>query len=71
MSIQTFEGIVEKGAIRLPGNLTLPEKTRVYVIIPDAEAGPRARVRSPRLAHPQQARDFAKQVIRVAPDAKV
>ncbi len=71
MSIQTFEGIVEKGAIRLRGNVTLPEKTRVYVIIPDVEAGPRARVQSPRLAHPEQAKDFAKQVLEVAPDAKV
>ena len=71
MSISTFEGVVENGAIRLRGNVTLPEKTRVYVIIPGFEPGPRARIRSPRLAHPDQAGDFAKEVVEIAPDAKL
>jgi hypothetical protein len=34
MSVVTVEGIVEKGQIRLPTNLRLPDKTRVYVVIP-------------------------------------
>ena len=70
MSISTFEGIVENGQIRLRDNVTLPEKTRVYIVIPDIEAAPsKTRVYSPRLAHPEQAEDFAKQVIEVSADA--
>jgi len=70
MSIPTFEGIVEKGAIRLRGNVRLPDRTRVYVIVPDVEA-PLAHVHSPRLAHPEQASDFAKEVVEVAADDKL
>ena len=71
MSISTFEGIVVKGAIRLRGNVALPEKAKVYVIIPDFEPGPRAHVHSPRLARPEQAGDFAKEVLEVPADAKL
>ena len=71
MSIPTFEGIVKNGAIQLRDNVTLPEETRVYVVIPGFEVGPRARVYSPRLVHPGQASDFAKQVVEVPPDAKL
>jgi hypothetical protein len=71
MSISTFEGVVENGVIRLPADVTLPEKARVYVVVPGLESAPRARIRTPRLAHPEQAADFAKEVIQVAPDAKV
>jgi len=69
MRIVTFEGIVQNGAIQLGDNVTLPENTRVYVLIPDFEAGPRAHVYSPRLVDPGQASDFAKQIVEVAPDA--
>jgi hypothetical protein len=70
MQISTFEGVVENGQIRLRDDVTLPEKTRVYVVIPDIEAAPpKARVYSPRLVHPEQASDFAKQVIEESVDA--
>ena len=36
MTLSTFEGIVENGQIRLRDNVTLPENTKVYVIIPEA-----------------------------------
>lgn len=72
MPVSTFEGIVENGQIRLRGNVTLPEKTNVYVVIPDLEVTlPEARVYSPRLVHPEQANDFAKQVIEESADAGV
>lgn len=63
MTLSTFEGIVENGQIRLRDNVTLPENTKVYVIIPDLETAPQAHVSSPRLAHPEQAADFAKQIV--------
>jgi hypothetical protein len=70
MPISTFEGIVENGQIRLRDDVTLPEKARVYVVIPGLEAAlPKAHVYSPRLVHPEQANDFAKQVIEESADA--
>ena len=71
MSIATFEGVVKNGQIRLRGDVTLAENSEVYVVIPDFEALPRAHIPSPRLVHPVQASDFAKQVIQVADDANL
>jgi hypothetical protein len=71
MAILTVEGIVENGQIRLRDNVTLPEHTKVYVVIPDVEAAPQAHVYSPHLVHPEQATDFAKQVIEVSADAEL
>ena len=71
MTIATFEGVVKNGQIRLRGNVTLPEDAEVYVVILDFEAVQRAHVPSPRLVHPVQAADFAKQVIQVADDANL
>jgi len=61
MPILTLEGVVENGQIRL----------RDYVVIPDVETVSPAHVYSPRLVHPEQAADFAKQVIEVSTDAKL
>jgi hypothetical protein len=71
MAILTIEGIVENGQIRLRENVTLPEHTKVYVVIPDVETAPQAHVYSPRLVHPEQAADFAKQIIEVSADAEL
>lgn len=71
MPIATFEGIVENGVIRLRDDVTLPEQTRVYVVIPEFDATPQAHVYSPRLVHPEQAGDFVKQVVEVDADAQL
>jgi hypothetical protein len=71
MAILTVEGIVENGQIRLPDHVTLPEHTKVYVVIPDIKTTPPAHVYSPRLVHPEQAADFAKQIIEVSADAEL
>jgi hypothetical protein len=71
MPILTLEGIVENGQIRLRDQVTLPEHTKVYGVIPDVETVPQAHVYSPRLVHPEQAADFAKQVIEVSADAEL
>jgi hypothetical protein len=62
-SVMSFEGIVEQGQIRLPSDVHLPEKARVYVVIPNAVMPPRAFAASPHLANPEQAADFIKHVI--------
>jgi len=69
MGDSTFEGIVENGRIRLRNDVTLPEKTKVYVVIPDLESLPQAHLYSPHLVHPEQAADFAKQIVEVPADA--
>ena len=71
MAISTFEGVVKNGQIRLRDNVTLPEDTEVYVVIPDFEPLPRAHVHSPRLAHPEQAADFVKQIVQVSDNAEL
>jgi hypothetical protein len=71
MPILTLEGIVENGQIRLRDQVTLPEHTKVYVVIPEVETVPQAHVYSPRLVHPEQAADFAKQVLEVSADAEL
>jgi hypothetical protein len=65
MKSQTFEGAVENGQIRLDDQVTLPEKTKVYVLVPGSSdtTGEIPRIRSPRLANPKQIADFKKQMI--------
>ena len=63
MSIITLEGIVEKGQIRLKPNLQLPDKTKVYVVVPDIQVERYARIFSPRLADPEEAIDFKMEVV--------
>jgi hypothetical protein len=62
VTIMTLEGVVEDGQIRLPANIRLPNSTRVYVVVPGIDVAQTARLRSPRLAHPEQAGDFAMSV---------
>ncbi|OGP75089.1 MAG: hypothetical protein A2V86_10225 [Deltaproteobacteria bacterium RBG_16_49_23] len=63
MKVTTFEATVENGIIKLPEHVQLPEKTRVYVVIPGVDVQPAYYARSPRLVHPEQAADFVKEVI--------
>jgi hypothetical protein len=62
MSILAIEAKVENGQIRLPDGVTLPEKATVFVVVPEVQTVPQARVFSPRLRHPEQAADFVKEV---------
>ena len=71
MAMFTVEGVVENGHVRLPDNVKLPDHSKVYVVIPGVEAARPARVYSPRLAHPEQAADFTKEIIEVSADAKL
>ena len=69
MSVVTFEGIVDRGQIRLKTNIRLPEKTKVYVVVPDIQIEQVARIFSPRLAHPEQAVDFKMEIVEEPSDA--
>ena len=69
MSVTTFEGVVENGQIRLAANICLPEKAKVYVIIPNGAVPPPALVASPRLVHPEEAIAFKMEMIQETPNA--
>lgn len=63
MNVAAFEGIVEHGQIRLPENVRVPERTKVYVVIPGVGQPRATRLMSPRLAHPEQSQDFKTTII--------
>ena len=71
MSVFTVEGIVENGQIRLLERVQLPERAKVFVVIPDViditlPRGP-MRIYSPRLVHPEQAADLQMEVTEEGP----
>lgn len=63
MKVVTYEATVENGQIKLSEPAQLPEHARVYVVVTGVEEAPKSFVGSPRLAHPEQARDFIKEVV--------
>lgn len=67
--LATYEGVVENGHVTLPPNADIPGKTRVYVLVPEGETQRSPRIASPRLVHPEQAKDFEMQVIEGTTDA--
>jgi len=69
MRVTTLEGTVENGQIRLPATVRLPERAKVYVVIPDVEVQTVPYIGSPRLVHPEQAADFKKEVVEELDDA--
>lgn len=68
MCSKTYEGTIVDGKVQLPVDVQLPENSRVLVTVPDDSPAPPAHVRTPRLVHPEQAKDFAMEV-EEAPDA--
>ena len=71
MSVTTYEAVVENGQIRLEGAIRLPEKTKVFVVVPQAEASNSCCIASPRLVHPGQVGDFVKEIIPDNTDAEL
>ena len=71
MTITAYEGVVEKGKIRLKLGVRLPEKAKVYVVVPDLEIEKTARLLSPRLVNPAQSADFKMQIIEDDDDASL
>ncbi|MCB0201512.1 MAG: hypothetical protein KDI03_15720 [Anaerolineae bacterium] len=71
MNVVTFTGIVENGQIRLDSSVRLPDKATVYVVVPQIETSLTGRVFSPRLVHPEDALDFAKELTEDQQDARL
>jgi len=70
-SVMTFEGVVDQGQIRLKDNICLPDKTKVYVVVPEMMVEQVGRMSTPRLARRSQAADFKLEVVETRPDAGV
>jgi hypothetical protein len=71
MPVLTLEGVVEHGQLKLTRPVPLPDHTKVSVVISDLQPQPRARLVSPRLAHPEQAAEFRMEVSEDSGDADV
>jgi hypothetical protein len=69
--LATYEGIIENGHVRLPPDAGIPDKTRVYVVVPNSETISVPYIASPHLANPEQAKDFEKRIIEDTTDANV
>lgn len=72
MTVMTLEGVVDRGQIRLKGDIHLPDNTTVYVVVPGVPAlrSPRSlRVSTPHLLHREDTADFAMQVVDRADNA--
>jgi hypothetical protein len=69
MRVTTYEATVENGQIKLSEPVRLPERAKVYVVVPGVEEAFRFHVGSPRLAQPERAPDFAKEVVVESQDA--
>ena len=63
MKVATYEAIIEKGQVKLLTNVELPEKAKVYVIIPEEKNQERFYVGSPRLVDKGKIVDFQKEMI--------
>ncbi len=67
--LATYEGVVENGHVTLPLDADIPEKTRVYVLVPDAKTRKTFNIPGARLVHPEQAKEFEKLVVEDNTDA--
>jgi hypothetical protein len=73
MTVTTYEGVVEKGKIRLKAGIKLPEKAKVYVIVTDLKTDKKKviQILSPRLVHRKDAALFKMTVTEEKPNARV
>jgi hypothetical protein len=71
MKVTTYEGTVQDGCVMLPDDARIPDKTRVYVVIPATNDSESVRIMSPRLVHRDEVVDFMMQVEREGDDARV
>jgi len=67
----TYEATVQDGRVVLPQEAHIPDKTRVYVVVPDADDAHRVRMMTPRLVHRDEAADFTMQVELEGDDARL
>jgi hypothetical protein len=65
MKVIAFEGVVENGCIKVPADISVPENTKVYIVVPtfsDEGVKQTFHIRSPRLVNPEDASAFIMEV---------
>ena len=70
-TVRTYEGVIQNGQIRLDAEVRLPERTQVFVVVPDAVDKRPPQIHSPKLVDRGQLKEFAKEVIEVEDDAGI
>jgi hypothetical protein len=63
MNVLTYEAIVERGEVKLPETVRLPEHAKVYVVVPGVENLPPSRIETPRVLRPEHVSDFAMEIL--------
>jgi hypothetical protein len=74
MAVTTYEGVVEKGKIRLKAGVKLPENATVYVIVPELKTENKKKavqILSPHMVRREDAARFKMKVTREKPNARV
>lgn len=71
MRVTTYEATVEDGQIRLLEPVHLLEHARIHVVVPGVGESIGFHAGSPRLARPDDAVAFAKEVAEEPPDASL
>ena len=66
--VATHEGRVENGDVTFHEDENIPDENGVTVLLPDLDPQRTYNVMSPRLAHPEEAKDFVDEVIEETPD---
>ena len=69
--INTYKAVYENGIIRLADDIKLPNRTNVYVVVPEVDENPVYRYSSPHLVRPEQAFDFVKEIVEENVDAAI
>lgn len=69
MKATAYHAIIENGQVKLIDAVSLPEHSRVNIVVPDASGAAVLRVGSPKLADPERARDFRMEVSEEPPNA--
>jgi hypothetical protein len=64
MGVLTIEGIIDNGQIRLASDVQLPERTKVFVVVPDMKIEQTVHLFSPRLKNSDQAAEFEMEIIK-------
>lgn len=63
MKVVTYEAVVDGGEVKLPETVKLPEHAKVYVVVPGVEELPPSTIHTPHLLRPEQAADFAMEIV--------
>ena len=68
MQVTTIQGVIENGQVKLSEAIQIPEKSIVYVVVPDVQPSRVVRVMSPRAVRPEKLEDLEREMIELDKD---